>query len=314
AVELAIPSGALIEVAGGTYGPLLLNRDNVSLRAWPGTGRPIIDATGRAAGITARAANLLVDGFEVFGGGEHGITINGARNQGVTVRRVEVRECGFADGMFNNHSGLMVNNDATDVVIEDSVFRDNVTTIAGRICSGLHVNSGIRVLVRGNELRGNSQHGLFLAISSDVVVESNVFVDNGQSGARLAETDAVFRNNVVCDTEGIGVEMLGDRPIRVASNTILRSAQSAVVALEDSEKRVESNILAFSGEFGLVAGDDADLVADANLYFENAMGDASGFALDSEGNVFADPLLLSDRCDPSLAEASPALAADIGAR
>lgn len=310
----AASQGALVEIHGsGTYEPLLVDVPNLVLRAWPGTGTPQFDADDANLGIQLRTNDITLDGLEIFGAQYHGISINGALNQRITIRRCDVHDNGFGMSMFDNHGGLMVNNDATDIVIEDSVFRDNITALEGRRDSGLHINSGIRVLVRNNEIRNNSRHGIFVAISADVTIENNIIAANGFSGVRLSDADLLFENNLICGSLGIGAELQGDRPITLRRNTIIGSETTAVVARNDSEKRVEQNILAMSGNFGLVAEPDADLVDTQNLYFDNAEGDAMGFELDTEANVFADPQLLDAMgCSDALAEGSPAV--DIGSR
>ena len=302
----ALDGPGVVELHGGaSYPPLDIRVDGVTVRAWPGTGRPVIDAAGEPDGVIVAGADITIDGLEVMDASEHGVTVNSAVNQRVTLRRLEVHDCGYGVSEFNNHGGVHGNNDASDFIIEDSIFRDNVTEVAGRRAVGIYLNKQIRPIIRRNLVRGNPSEGIYLSAANDALISENRVEANGAAGILVFNSDARIVDNLICDSGGSGVFVTGTETLRVEHNTVLHSREHGMWVDDRVEKRVERNIFAFSGEAGLRASPVAQIVHGGNLYFENAGGDQVGVE-PGDSDVFADPQLLGERCTSALAEGSPA--------
>ena len=212
-IDSAAP-GALVEVPAGTYeGDIIIDRP----LHLAGLGRPRLNGSGTGSVIRVRAADVLIEGFDIDGrrGGDLTRDTSGIH---VAADRVTVRDCRVSDALF----GVYV-RDATDVVVEGCVIRGIPGRDPGEKGSGIHAynTSGTRFerneivdvrdglylqnssngLIRGNVVR-DVRYGLHYMFSDDNVFEDNTF-ERGDAGTAVMYSERiVFRRNRLIHNRG----------------------------------------------------------------------------------------------------------------
>jgi hypothetical protein len=322
---------------GGSLSPIVLKR-------WPGFDRPLVDANDVSVlGFALHGSHLVLHGFRVRGGIAHGISINGSHISDVTVRECEAFENGrgyppvpepcavpedcrpgrciaaICVHSYDDRGGLVVNNNASDVLIERSVFRDNSTLVlvpatgGPEYASGIRVNMSRRVVIRDCELRSNQRVGLYLSGGDGLEVTGSRLVGNGEIGIRNGGTDLLLARSVVCESGGPGLLVSGSQQATVRGSTIVASASHAIDLSGPTALLAEGNIFAFNGDAAIVTDDSRTAVDDRfNLYFDN---DPDGITRDMPETdlVDVDPRFADlEACDLTLASDSPARGAGPG--
>lgn len=275
------------------------------IRAWPGTGRPLLD--GRLMNdkvVDVSGNHIVIQGLEVTGGVEHGITMNGAENRFITVRDVVAHGNGAGPSSFDNRAAINVNNNASDLLIEGCELRDNRSSVTGETTAGVHSNLGIRITIRNNRITGNDR-GIHTSAATANRIEGNTLVGNGMF-AISAGDDTEIVGNRVCDHEAGVLLRPGSTPVRVENNSVARITNAAIEIVSRPVAMVRANIVTLSGTGISVGGDD--ITDSHNLYFDNDV-DFSGFTPDMpDTDVFANPRFEDPMaCDLDIQPGSPAL-------
>lgn len=294
AIETVADVGGLIELGGGTY-PALSIRDtsrHVTLRARDLDDRPVFDGTGFQNAVDVLTSDVTLDGIVATQGEWRGFNVNASMT--ADYAHIEFRRClahdnGSVPGGFNDYGGLTLNNFARDVLIEASEFRDNVDSFepAERTrTAGIHVNKGAgRIVIRGNEIRGNASHGINVSETDDAIVVNNVIAENGAAGLVLSARELPVRGNRVC-ANGSGAWLQGS--VSFTNNSVVGNRDVAVQV--DGEPELANNVFAFN-EGAAVAISSGDPRDHDNLYFDNGAGE---FARDEpETDLEADPRFVS---------------------
>lgn len=295
------------------------NDDHRIVRAWPGTGRPIVDASGADKGLLINDSRVVIDGFEIHSAMEHGIAFNssfGGAQDGV-VRNCEIWGNGTGPmPSFPNEAGISLNNDAARITIVDNVLRDNLSVDPSR-GAGVYVNSNDDLIIVGNVIRDNQGEGLRLNNVDRSIVRDNVLIGN-RVGIRSDGNDTTIEDNAICGSTEAAL-FVNDGASTFRHNTVVDSGDPAI-QITSAAWTLERNIIAFGAGFGL--GGTGSPVNRENLYFMNASGETEGITRSAPDTdlLDTDPLL-TDRaaCDVRLGEGSPARGAagdgsDIGVR
>jgi serralysin len=296
----------------------------LTLRAWPGTGVPILDGMGmRNDAIDVNAPYVLVDGLELRGGGEHGISMNGPAKQHITVLRCDIHDNGSTPTTpFDNRAGVIVNNGASDLTVAECRIHDNVN--AGFDVDGIRALNGssemvTRLTIADNVIFGNTTHGLNLRIVESFVTDNRIY-ENGVDGIHADGNAIIIRDNRTCDAGRHGVFLAGLANATVVNNTAVGNAMHGIhVQAPSSTTELVANVMTGNGTAG--AWSDANLADGYNVYFDNGE-DAVGFMrAQPMTDIFDDPMLMSDAdpCSAFLGPTSPAIGhgpdgTDIGAR
>lgn len=307
AINTLSGTGGIVFLAGGSPytdddGVVLdidVEESRLVVRPWPGTGRPIVEGTDEAIDIDAR--DVVIDGLEVRNASRHGININGDDNERVTIRNCEIHSNGDSESMFDTHAAIGLNNGASDVLIENNVLRDNVTSFDRRD-SGVHANNSPGLVVRGNRIEGNSRIGIFTNGGTADVID-NVIFGNGSSGL-IHDGEGEVRGNRICANSDRGIIARTNGPILY--NTIVDNGAAAIHFTTSSTPLVTNNILAYNG-IGLSSDGTADPDDGPNLYFMNDERFDMVIPDMESADVIADPLFVRrDDCSLELMDGSPA--------
>jgi hypothetical protein len=305
----------LVDVSGTAEHP-------VTFRAWPGTGVPRIDAMGvQQDTVDVDAMHVVLDGLELTGAGEHGISINGNEVRDVAVLRCDIHDNGSAMmTMFDNRAGIILNNGASEVLIAESSIHDNQNPMAN--VDGIHTNDGTRplsdVVIADNAIHENGFDGVDLRGHDTTLAGNRIYAHSNHEV--IAEADLfVARDNVICDAAHDGIVVRDVSGATVTHNTIVGSAEVGVSIAGAVGLVLTANILVRNGVLGV--GADAAIDDSFNLYFDNG-ADTQGFErAQPETDVLADPRLVEGAapCTFAPGPGSPALGAgpdgtDIGAR
>jgi len=207
-------NGATIEVGPGEYaGDLLIDHP---LRL-VGHGRPRLVGSGAGSVVRVRAADVVLEGFDIDGrgGGDLGRDSAGVH---VSTPRVTVRDCRIANTLF----GIYLRA-ADGARVARNVIRGIKDKSPGEKGSGIHVWNTDGFLLVDNELvdvrdgfyiqssshgyiRGNRAHdlryGVHYMYSDDNVFEDNVFADSVAATVLMYSRHITFRRNRLLHNRG----------------------------------------------------------------------------------------------------------------
>lgn len=317
AVAAIVPERAL----GAPAAPLVI-------RAWPGTGMPLLDARGSSgSGIVMYSAYVVLDGLRITRAIRHGITVNQIPAHDLTVRRCELFENGVGTSMFDNHSNIEINNGASNILIEDSILRNAVRpamTSTGSPAShgdGIYMNAGSDLIVRRSVIDANAAFGIFINGAPDIVVEDTVVNDSGNDGIRIdAQGPIRLAGLRICGNSQSGVDITDAEQLVLSHLSVVDNDGRGITLTGAGPITHQGNLIASNEAVGVEIATDAMVDDGWNLYFMNVT-DISGFVPERpETDVRSDPLLIGvDACDLGLEAGSPARGAgpdgtNIGAR
>jgi len=278
-------SGNVICVRAGTYQErLLIKTANITLMAYPGDARPIIDgayvlpvltAKNRFAGlIQIGADHVTVDGFEVRRSTARGLTTG---HDNVTIRNMIIRD--------SKEVGLIVTgstqNPATNVLVENNVVYNNLLknasgAVGGSALSFVQVENSI---ARGNRVHHNYGEGLVAGRwTKGLLFEDNTVYDNRGANLYMVNTiNPVIRRNFIFCTDdpiswrGTGVMYRPGPGLQVRDETF-KKQQPPV----SSGQVIVNNLVVGCGQnFGVssqLAGGGLNNAIVANNSFINARG------------------------------------------
>ena len=277
----AAASGTTIEVGPGSYeGDLLIDKP---LRL-VGRGRPLLIGSGAGSVVRVRAADVIVEGFDIDGrrGGDlgrdsAGVHVSGARS---TVRDCRIREALFGVYLREAHAATVERCSIRGIPGRDPGEKGSGihvwNTVGFRflgnemadVRDGFYIQSASKGLVRGNVVR-DVRYGLHYMFSDDNVFEDNVF-ENGAAGTALMYSKRItFRRNQFLHNRGfasVGLLLKTCDDVVAEHNLIADNARG--IFLEGSNRNV------FRGN--VVAESDVAIVMYASSDEQNRF----------EGNVF----------------------------
>ncbi|MGE0788083.1 MAG: right-handed parallel beta-helix repeat-containing protein [Sandaracinaceae bacterium] len=296
----------------------------VTLRAWPGGPRPVVDAEDAVENaLDVNEGNVIVDGFEVVHGTDHGVSLNGSTVVDVALLRCDIHDNGSAAMPdFDNRAGVIVNNGASRLVIAESAIHDNRNSMASESVSGIHTNDGngtIRDVVLDEcVVFANQGAGLLLRGAEATLVGNRVYQNVGSNVVADGVDALDAHDNVVCDAGSRGIHLIDTPSAMLANNTIVGSNDAGIMVTSSARAVIRATMLVDNGGPGIRA--DAALDDGFNLYSGNAT-EVDGFMrAQPTTDVLADPMLTAgvDPCTFTLGAGSPARGAsmsggDIGA-
>lgn len=172
------------------------------VRAWPGTGRPLLwSEAPHTLRVDGGISNLVIEGLEIAGGTSAAVGLYNC--QGITFRRNLVRDA--------QELGIEVAN-AQALIIEDNVVLDTYSAPAEwkpkegalyiRMASeSIEITGNLicRSRGRGISVASPDTHGI------EIVRNTVILVEHDGIGASQAPTGLVVRSNIIAHNGGVGL-------------------------------------------------------------------------------------------------------------
>jgi nitrous oxidase accessory protein len=233
--------GAVITIPHGRYtGDIFIDRP-ITLK---GEGRPVLVGSGRGSVIRVRAADVVIDGFDIDGraGGDLGRDPSGIH---IAAPRATVRNCRVVNSLF----GIYL-REANGSRVENSVVEGIQDKSAGEKGSGIHVWNTDGFTLIGNTVR-YTRDGFYIQSSPNGVVRGNVAEDLRYGLHYMYSDDNVFEDNRF-ENGAAGTAIMYSRRVIFRRNAFLRNRGFASV--------------------GLLFKTCDDVIAEDNLIADNARG------------------------------------------
>ncbi len=249
--------GSVVEVGSGTYrGDLYLDRP-VRL---VGRGRPNLIGSGTGSVVRVRAADVVVEGFDIDGlaGGDISADASGVH---VAAPRVTIRDCRIGNTLF----GIYL-RESPGALVEGNVIRGIPGREAGEKGSGIHVWNTTGFAFVGNDI-ADSRDGIYVQNASQGLIRGNLARRLRYGLHYMNSDDNVFEDNLF-EQSAAGAVLMFSRRIQFRRNSFLHNRGFASV--------------------GLLFKDVSDSVAEDNLIADNARG---VFLEGSSRNLFRRNLL-----------------------
>jgi len=290
-----------------------LGTDNVTLDGSTGGYNVEIDA---AAAIAITGSGVTVQGLEIYGSGNDGITINGAN---ATVSNNEI---GLNDDVIDANTDYGVAIDAAGATVSNNVISGNAsggiellggaidatisgnyigtdtagTTDKGNAADGIRVSEDLDfdggddaggITITGNTIAGNSSHGINFSHGgttlSGIATISNNKIGVGSDGSTKIANDLM---GLTGGTEVAGVTF------SITGNTISGNGQSGINLTDGVSATVTGNYIGLTsaGEDNNVGNTSSGMVLDAitNVVSDNYVGDNGGDAIKIDDAVDPD--------------------------
>jgi nitrous oxidase accessory protein len=233
--------GSTLEIGPGTYrGDLVIDRPIRLI----GRGRPRLVGSGRGSVVRVRAADVLIEGFDIdgLGGGDLGEDPSGIH---VAAVRATIRDCRIVNTLF----GIYL-REANDATVEHSTIYGIPGKDPGEKGSGIHVWNTIGFRLVGNEMV-NVRDGFYIQASSHGFIGHNTARDLRYGLHYMFSDDNVFEDNLF-ERGDAGTALMYSRRITFRRNRFLHNRGFASV--------------------GLLLKACDDVVAEDNLISDNARG------------------------------------------
>jgi len=240
AVDRAQP-GDRVTVPAGTYtGDLYIDRP----LTLSGVGRPTLRGSGTGSVIRVRAAGVVIEGFDIDGGGTGDL---GRDTSGIHVAapRVAIRDCRVRGSLF----GIYL-RESDDAVVEGNTITGIAGRAPGEMGSGIHVWNSQRFRLVGNTIIG-TRDGFYIQSSSNGLVRLNRASDLRYGLHYMFSDDNVFEDNVF-ERGAAGAALMYSHRLTFRRNRFVRNRGFASV--------------------GLLLKACDDVIAEDNLIADNARG------------------------------------------
>ena len=239
-IDRANPGDRIVVDGGVHEGDLIVDK----LVFLSGRNRPLLRGSGRGSVVRVRAAGVIVEGFDIDGGGTGDL---GKDTSGIHVAapRATIRDCRIRGALFGIY--LLGADDATvDAnVIEGIPGRD-----AGEIGSGIHVWNSHRFRLTANTI-SRTRDGFYIQSSTHGRVTNNRASDLRYGLHYMFSDDNVFEDNVF-ERGAAGAALMYSQRLAFRRNRFVRNRGFASV--------------------GLLLKACDDVVAEDNLIADNARG------------------------------------------
>ena len=285
--------------------------NELTFRAWAGTGTPIIDTNG-SDGFELQGAYLVLVGLQ-HDDNFFGIWCNGASN--VTIRNNTVSnnsDAGFADPIASGancdnvtiEDSAFFNNGADGIYYEGDVitFRRNTVHDNGTNDQGIHIDGLATgaVSITDNTFYNEEDDGIWVEttdatgtciISGNVVYDTNL-IDNF-AAIDVLKPSCTIKNNLVYSNGFDGIWAHGNNQL-VENNTVDGSVRDGIQTWATGIV-VRNNILSNNGRYGLRNESGPDPTETFNLFYNNATSDCNSIAGCPSGTDItgSDPLFTS---------------------
>ncbi len=214
-----------------------------------------------------------IDGVRIADG-EGSLTGNTIRSNGDGVHLGPmVNATLVGNTVTENGDGVRLTG-ANHVLIADNVISHN----------GLFDGAGVlgevtEVMLRGNAIEGNGEHGVHLDPVADVTLRNNTVADHGREGVVLAgPTHASLTGNDIARND-VGVELRGPGEVTIRSNTVTENDWNGIFLDSGDEVVLEGNTVADHGHAGVFLTEPGRVtLSDSTL-----RGNAWGVALSQAG-------------------------------
>lgn len=222
--------------------PITVKKDNISIVAHPGIGRPKLFVPYSHAGIVFKGVTGgTVRGLEFRGSGDIGIVVKDS--QGVTV------EDNLIEGIEGLTEGIRVYNSQSTHVLNN--------TVTGSSGIGIFLEAATSNELSNNQVNGCGE-GLFLFESSNNTVNNDSYIDNYTMGISLNDSDGNTLTGVtVTGNNGWGVYVVYSDQNTVASSTISDNAAGGVELAGSVGNTIDGNTITNNGDGNQ---DDAQVV------------------------------------------------------
>jgi nitrous oxidase accessory protein len=237
----AAPPGSTVVVEAGDYaGDLFLDR---ALRL-VGRGRPRLRGSGKGSVVRIRAADVVVEGFDIDGR-ESGDLAQDSSGVHVAAARATLRDCRVHDAIF----GVYL-READGAVVEGCTIRGIPGKDPGEKGSGVHVWNTDGFRLAGNDI-AFVRDGFYIQSSSHGVIAHNVARDLRYGLHYMFSDDNVFEDNTF-ENGAAGAALMYSKRIAFRRNRFLHNRGFASA--------------------GLLLKACDDVVAEDNLIADNARG------------------------------------------
>jgi len=303
-IDRAAP-GATIDVGPGVYrGDVYLERP-VRL---VGHGRPMLLGSGQGSVIRIRAADVLVEGFDIDGrmGGSlvndsSGIHVAAAR---ATIKDVRIVQTFFgiylreADGATVEHStirgkpGIDPGEQGSGLHVYDTEDFRLVDNDIADVRDGIYIQSSNGGTVRGNVAR-RLRYGLHYMYSDDNVFEDNRFEDGAAGAALMYSRHIAFRRNRFLHNRGfasVGL-LLKDCEDVVAEDNLIADNARGLFLEGSTRNEFRRNVIAVSDVALVLFDSSRNTVFEGNAFIANQSPlELVGHRTDTrfEGNYWSD--------------------------
>jgi nitrous oxidase accessory protein len=281
-IDAAAPGDVIVIDAGRYPGDIVIDK-RVTLR---GVGRPLLIGSGRGSVVRVRAADVVIEGFDVDGGGGGDLGEDPAGIH-VAAPRAVIRDCRIRNALF----GIYLHA-ADDVLVERCRVEGIPGRAPGEIGSGIHAWNTQRFRLHANDIRrtrdgfyiqsssdgrviGNTardlRYGLHYMYSDDNIFEDNTF-ENGAAGAALMYSRRLaFRRNRFLHNRGfasVGLLLKACDDVIAEDNLIADNARG--IFIEGSYRNVfRRNIIARSDTAVVLYDSSGGNVLEANAFIGN---------------------------------------------
>ena len=192
AVNAAAP-GDKIEVASGTYQPVDISVNGITIKEANGNSNPVIDASGENTGVQLTASDVTIKGLHVQDATLYGFRLDSGGNT-LTGNTASGNGYGFAlsaGGSGNTLTGNTASGNGFDGFL---LFSSSGNTLTGNIASG-NGNGFVLVGGSGNTLTGNTASGngfdgFVLFATSGNTLTGNTASGNLRDGFRLESSSS----------------------------------------------------------------------------------------------------------------------------
>lgn len=262
--------------------PPLVNPRGIVLEAAPG-------GTEIDAGALREGAALDLDGPSAV---VRGVTVRGAREQGILVRGSGARLEGVTLAACGE--GVRLLGDAREAVIENARFTGNGT--------GLRLDAGGSATLRGSELSGHQEAAVWAVAPAAVAaggagltVRGNRFSDDRISLV-LGNFPARVEDNDLVDAREAAIYLMGGGAV-VEGNSIRGAAGVGIYADGPEGALLARNEVTGSKAIGILVRAGRNAVVQGNRSYDNGYGIAVVFGDVAGPHVLRDNLLLRQRID-----------------
>lgn len=281
-IDRAAP-GATVEIDPGRYvGDLYIDRPVHLI----GKDRPQLIGSGRGSVIRVRAADVVIEGFDIDGvlGGSldrdsSGIHISAPR---VTIRNVRVSRAHFGvyldtadharveqvrvEGVPNRPPG----EQGSGLHLYNSQQFHLLNNVVVDMRDGIYIQSSSRGFVRGNTVQ-RVRYGLHYMYADDNLFEDNRFEDGAAGAAIMYSNRLTFRRNRFVRNRGfasVGLLLKDCADLVAEDNLIADNARG--VFLEGSDRNTfRRNVIAVSDSALVIFGSSRGNVFETNTFTAN---------------------------------------------
>ena len=238
--------GDVIHVADGTYDPVRIRTDHLTLRAADGA-HPIINAGGAFTGIRLSGDGITVQGLTVENA-QQGFTVTGDAN---TLTENEAQNVGTGFSLVSSDSNTLVNNRARNTVASGfDLTHSSSNTLQGNTAQdigwhgfSLNENSNANTLM-DNHVQVSRESGFYVHRSDSNMLQENTAQSSTAAGFMLLESsnDNTLYRNTAIDSGQSGFLLWSGGDSNVVRENTAEGNQHSGIAVLSSNNLIENNV------------------------------------------------------------------------